>query len=192
MVSKGLTGWVTFEGGGLGPAASSWHRHPRAKASPLSLEVRAERASKDERPGWWPSILRDAASRLLRMTEHKFAFSRHICPSFACRFALSLKRAQGKPGADRTHGPRAMGRKHGGRTTGVTGNNPAFPARWVTAYTCSPRRDLACLSPSSQRAFAQSEETPTARASGLHDFAVRFMRIRRLHNRRPPHLDPRS
>ena len=62
-----------------------------------------------------------------------------ICPSFASRFALFLQRAQGKPGADRTHGPRAIGRKLGGRTTGVTGNNPAFPARWVTAYTCSPR-----------------------------------------------------
>ena len=62
------------------------------------------------------------------------------------------QRAQGKPGADRTHGPRAMGRKLGGRTTGVTGYNPAFPARWVTAYTCSPRRDWALLSPSPQRA----------------------------------------
>ncbi|PWI22678.1 hypothetical protein DEX24_16765, partial [Kurthia sibirica] len=51
------------------------------------------------------------------------------------------QRAQGKPGADRTHGPRAMGRKLGGRTTGVTGNNPAFPARWVTAYfVLSPAR----------------------------------------------------
>ncbi|MHC2436349.1 hypothetical protein ACVMB0_003724 [Bradyrhizobium sp. USDA 4451] len=42
-------------------------------------------------------------------------------PSLALRSALVLQRAQGKPGADRTHGPRAMGRKHGGRTTGVTG-----------------------------------------------------------------------
>ena len=54
---------------------------------------------------------------------------------------LWKQRAQGKPGADRTHGPRAMGRKLGGRTTGVTGNNPAFPARWVTAYfVLSPAR----------------------------------------------------
>ena len=48
-------------------------RHPRAKASPLSLEARAQRASKDERPGQWPSILRDARSALLRMTENKYA-----------------------------------------------------------------------------------------------------------------------
>ncbi|MDI2111681.1 hypothetical protein, partial [Bradyrhizobium sp. Mp64] len=40
--------------------------------------------------------------------------------------------------------------------------------------------------------IAQCEKTPAARASGLHDFAVRFTRIRQLRNRRPPHLDPRS
>ena len=54
-------------------------RHPRAKASPLSLEVALLRASKDARPGcfralllrcreYGPSPLRDAASRLLRVT----------------------------------------------------------------------------------------------------------------------------
>jgi hypothetical protein len=32
-------------------------------------------------------------------------------------------------------------KKHGGRTTGETGNIPAFPARWVTAYfVLSPAR----------------------------------------------------
>ncbi|BBB95434.1 hypothetical protein BE61_08520 [Bradyrhizobium elkanii USDA 61] len=34
-------------------------RHPRAKASPLSLEVRAERAPKDESATAGPSTLRD-------------------------------------------------------------------------------------------------------------------------------------
>ena len=32
-------------------------------------EARAQRASKDARPGRWPSILRDARSALLGMTE---------------------------------------------------------------------------------------------------------------------------
>ncbi|WP_210190347.1 hypothetical protein, partial [Bradyrhizobium sp. NAS96.2] len=33
----------------------------------FQYKVRAERASKDARPGWWPSILRDARkSALLR------------------------------------------------------------------------------------------------------------------------------
>jgi hypothetical protein len=29
------------------------------------------RASKDARPGWWPSILRDARTALLRMTDQR-------------------------------------------------------------------------------------------------------------------------
>ena len=44
--------------------------------------------------------------------------------------ALESLRAQGRPGADCTHGPRAT-KKHGGRTTGETGATPAFPARVV-------------------------------------------------------------
>src|SRR5882757_144990 len=40
-----------------------------------------------------------------------------------------------------------------------------------TAYTCSPRRDRACLSPSPAN-FA--DETPATGASGPHDFTVRF------------------
>ena len=47
-------------------------------------------------------------------------------PSFASRPPSPRQRAQGKPGADRTHGPRAKDRKHGGRTTGVTGYS-GFP-----------------------------------------------------------------
>ena len=73
---------------------------------------------------------------------YSFAFSRHQSSELCSSFRPLLKqRAQGKPGADRTHGPRAKGKKLGGRTTGVTGNTPAFPARWVTAYfVLSPAR----------------------------------------------------
>ena len=98
-----------------------------------------------------------------------------ICPRFASCLALISKRAQGKPGADRTHGPRAKGRKHGGRTTGVTGNNPAFPARWVTAYfVLSPARLGFVVTVSATRT-AQSEKTPATGASGPHDFTVRYL-----------------
>jgi hypothetical protein len=58
------------------------HRHP---------EARAERASKDGQHGWWPFILRDARSALLRMTTGRGApdelepdgvrFSRAVSPS---------------------------------------------------------------------------------------------------------------
>ncbi|MGY2809862.1 hypothetical protein [Bradyrhizobium sp. USDA 4506] len=45
------------------------NRHPRAKASPLSLEARALAfVSKDRRPGWWPFILRGSLRERLRMT----------------------------------------------------------------------------------------------------------------------------
>ena len=95
---------------------------------------------------------RDDAECVAPLVGHTSAFSRHDLSELCLSFRPLSQRAQGKPGADRTHGPRAIGRKLGGRTTGVTGNNPAFPARWVTAYTCSPRRDWALLSPSPQRA----------------------------------------
>lgn len=112
--------------------------------------------------------------------------------SFALQSALLSQRAQGKPGADRTHGPRAMGRKLGGRTTGVTGNNPAFPARWVTAYfVLSPARLGLFVTVFATRT-AQSEKTPATWASGPHDFTVRLTRTRQSRIRRPPHLDPRS
>jgi hypothetical protein len=42
----------------------------------------------------------------------------------------TTQRAQGRPGADRTHGPRAK-KMHGAGTTGTSRINPAFPARWL-------------------------------------------------------------
>jgi hypothetical protein len=63
-----------------------------------------------------------------------------MCRALHRLYPSEKQRAQGKPGADRTHGSRAT-KSTGGRTTGVTGNNPAFPARWVTAYfVLSPAR----------------------------------------------------
>jgi hypothetical protein len=44
------------------------NRHPRMSAIALTREVRAERASKDERPRLWPSSFETRANALLRMT----------------------------------------------------------------------------------------------------------------------------
>ena len=86
---------------------------------------------------------------------------------------LLEQRAQGKPGADRTHGSRVV-KNAGGRTTGVTGNNPAFPARWVTAYfVLSPAR-LGFFVTAFATRIAQCDETPATGASGPHDFTVRL------------------
>jgi hypothetical protein len=46
------------------------------------------------------------------------------------------RRARGMPGEGLTHGPRAK-RMHAAVTTG-SADHPAFPVRWVTAYTRSP------------------------------------------------------
>src|SRR5579872_3263572 len=44
-----------------------------------------------------------------------------------------MKRAQGMPGEDLTHGPPAL-KKAGGQSPQVWPDQPAFPARWFTAY----------------------------------------------------------
>src|SRR6185312_9020849 len=66
--------------------------------------------------------------------------SRRQAPEFLQHLsALDYQRAQGKPGADRTHGSRAT-KSTGGRTTGVTGNS-GFPcAMGYGLYVLSPAR----------------------------------------------------
>jgi hypothetical protein len=59
---------------------------------------------------------------------------------------LNEQRAQGKPGAGCTHGSRAQ--KARGRTTGSTGNTPAFPARWFYGFLRALPGDRALLPPS--------------------------------------------
>jgi hypothetical protein len=54
--------------------------------------------------------------------------------------------------------------------------------------SCSPRRDLACLSPSFPRSVSFPKNlTPAIGASGPHDFAVRVSRIRQSQLSRPSH-----
>jgi len=100
------------------------------------------------------------------------------CPS-------SRKRAQGKPGADCTHGPRAA--KSTGVGPQVNRVTPAFPAQWFTVYTCSPRRPgFVCLRRPAQRPAGLDSSVGE---SGPHDFAVRLERTRRA--RQSVHRIPR-
>jgi hypothetical protein len=55
----------------------------------------------------------------------------------ACR-PRKIERAQGRPGACRPHGPRAV-KNARGRNHRFGRDIPALPARWVTAYTRSPQ-----------------------------------------------------
>jgi hypothetical protein len=55
----------------------------------------------------------------------------------------NLKRAQGRPGAHRTHGPRAT-KKHAAEPQ-VRADQPAFPAQWCYGlYVISPVTGLSC------------------------------------------------
>jgi hypothetical protein len=78
--------------------------------------------------------------------------SRHMNrPCLASRFAPSVRRGcKGKRDADCTHGSGAMGRKLGGRTTGVTGNS-GFPCAMVYgSFRALPgETGLACHRPGS-------------------------------------------
>jgi len=72
--------------------------------------------------------------------SHTTAFSPREAPeSLPITSSLREQRAQGRPGARRTRGPRAK-KMHGAGTTGEGGITPAFPARMVlTAASSSPR-----------------------------------------------------
>ena len=93
----------------------------------------------------------------LAMTRDMHARSRDmICPRFAVRSAALNLEGAGKAGC-RSHPWVPCNKKHGGRTTGVTGNS-GFPCAMVLRLTsCSPRRDRACLSPSPARCVGVSQ-----------------------------------
>ena len=108
-------------------------------------------------------------------------------PSRAKHRALKSRRAQGRPGAGRTHGPPAT-RNAGGSHHRYEPEQPAFPARWVTAYTCSPR-GAGFLAPVTRKIIACKLDASVA-APGPHDFAVRNMLLvsqqHRVHRIPPP------
>jgi hypothetical protein len=95
---------------------------------------------------------------------------RHLGPS-------RNKEGAGKAGR-RSHPRVPCNKKHGGRTTGSTGNTPAFPARWFTAcFELSPvTGSFATVAPGK---LASQELGASIGAPGPHDFAVRLARARR-------------
>jgi hypothetical protein len=124
-----------------------------------------------------PHVWRDGLLRFARNdVSHTSAFSRHdlseLCSSFR---PLIEQRVQGMPGARCTRGLVCKGGKRSAHEH--TGSAEALRHSLrdgFTAYTCSPRRDRALLSPPPQRRFrALRERTPTTGASGPHDFTVR-------------------
>src|ERR1700761_8128553 len=93
-----------------------------------------------------------------------------ICPSFAKYRPRKHERAQGRPGADRTHGPRAT-KKHAAEPQ-VTAEQPAFPARWLYGlYVLFPVRRA--FWPPSPRRSSPARLGISVGMPEPHDFAVR-------------------
>jgi hypothetical protein len=101
-------------------------------------------------------------------------FSRHgMSEVLETNRPRNQKRAQGRPGADRTHGPRAE-KKHAAEPQ-VQADHPAFPARWLYGlYVIFPVTGLvATVACGSSRKLSACIGAPEP-----HDFAVRCDIIR--------------
>ena len=84
--------------------------------------------------------------------------------------------------------PRSRAQLHKTKRTRAyrfSGSSPAFPARWCYGLLRALPGDRAFLPPSSLR--TSQELDASVGASGPHDFAVRFTRVRPARARRPPH-----
>jgi hypothetical protein len=139
---------------------------------------------------WMPRLKRGMTAE-----RNASASSRRARPSHAGNDTLvEQPRAQGRPGARCTHGPRAKEcLRVRALTTGTGGITPAFPAQWFTAYfALSPVNQLVAtvivdkahasfddLAP----AWARQDHTtwPSAKAAARQSAASR-----------PPHPAPRS
>jgi hypothetical protein len=102
------------------------------------------------------------------------------------------QRAQGRPGARCTRGLVCKVHKEmRTRAYRFSGGNPAFPARWFTAYfVLSPVTGfVATVIPEK---LASHELDASIGAPGPHDFAVRISHARQSQLSRPPHLAARS
>ena len=109
--------------------------------------------------------------------EHSLAISPRVCARFIVNFPPSEdQRAQGKPGAHRTRGPRAT-KKHAAEPQ-VQADHPAFPAQWFYGlYVISPGTGLFCPRHLRGNCFLRKLSASVG-APGPHDFAVRFKRAR--------------
>ena len=126
---------------------------------------------------------RGSGSNVKHLRGCESAFSRHALPELCVSFRpLIEQRAQGKPGAGCTRGPRAT--KSTGVGPQVNRSIPAFPARWCYGLLRALPGDRALLPPSSTVANL-------APASGRQDHTtspsadVAFVSSQQP---RPPHL----
>jgi hypothetical protein len=116
----------------------------------------------------WRRVKKDGLLRRYapRNDEYAFAFSRHEMPEFCLNVAPPGKqRAQGKPGADCTRGPRAT--ESTGVGPQVNRKHSGFPcANGFNGFLRTLPGDRAFLPPSPLRSFLLRNLTP---ASGRQD-----------------------
>jgi hypothetical protein len=114
-------------------------------------------------------------------------------PGIAAKTSVFEKtRAQGRPGARRTHGPTPKRSRKGRVTTGTGRFTPAFPARWFTAYFELLVNQLVC--------HRRSRDATHQRELGACMGRARTTRLRRPRRTsfvfrchpRPPRPAPRS
>jgi hypothetical protein len=125
--------------------------------------------------------------------RYNLAFSRRH-PSEFCKFIRPKKReGAGKTGCalhPRSHVQRCTWQKRT-RAYRFSGNTPAFPAQWFTAYSVlSPVRPGLLVTVVAR--IPPRNLTPATGASGPHDFAVRFSHARQSQHPRPPLPAPTS
>ncbi len=128
-----------------------------------------------------------SASFAERRRGHDSVFSRHEVPELCIIVALQEDgRAQGTPDAGRTREP-CVQKRCTLRTQATTGQpgQPAFPARWVTAYTSSPRRaGLSSRRPAGRLTRrltpASGGRDPTISPSAARASSVARLRVHRI------------
>jgi hypothetical protein len=119
-----------------------------------------------------------------------FAISRRITPELMSEACPSpMKRAQGRPGAHRTHGSRAT-KKARGRTTG-TGGSSGLPCAMVFRLIRDLPGDHAWLPPSPQSALCALQDLAPASERQDHTTSPTASRHSSLDMLRPPHPAPR-
>ena len=105
---------------------------------------------------------------------HRNGLGTQLRPSLSLRSPPEKQRAQGKPGAHRTHGPRAT-KRHAAEPQ-VQADHPAFPAQWFYGlYVISSGTGLFC-----PRRFAGITRKPWRQRRG-----VRTTRLCRPRQARP-------
>jgi hypothetical protein len=142
-------------------------------------------------------ILRSAPLRASRRMRHTrtSAFSRQHAPEvLQISSAPKKEEGAGKTGCALHPRPRVQRVVKKAHTSiQVQRKHSGLPCAMVLRLIpCSPRRDLACLSPSLPRSLLPRNLTPAIGASGPHDFAVRVTRRSSKALSRPPLPVPRQ